>query len=167
MFQKDDYVVHGLKGVCQVKEVSRLDFVSNKDLYYTLIPVYDHQTLLYVPVNSDKIKLREVLTREEAKRWLMELPKKDAVWYADDRERKSVMERAMTVGNQEEWSLLVNGIYQKKMQKIDSGKRLTDRERELYRSVQGILLGELAQMLGSTPEKIEECILSDSSMKVL
>lgn len=166
MFQKEEFVVHGLKGVCLIKDISRLDFVQNKDLYYTLVPIYDHQTLLYVPVDSEKSKLRKILDQKEARLWLDELPRKGTVWYADDKERRQAMERAMISGDQNQWASIVNGLYHKKLQKAQSGKRFTDRERELYRNARGVLLGELAAVLNSTPERLEEQILEKMEEKI-
>lgn len=165
MFEKDTYVVHGLKGVCKVRDISRLDFVKSRELYYTLVPVYDSQTLLYIPVNSEKAKLRERLSPQEARRWLEELPEQGEVWYGDDKERKLGIERAMGSGDQKDWSAVVNGIYGKKLQKLQSGKKFTDREREFFRIAGNLLLGEVASALGSDPGEIENLILEKMKEK--
>ena len=74
-FKAGDYMMYGTVGVCQVKEISRLSFMRDKKLYYTLVPVFDRGSMIYIPVDNQKVVMRPVISREEAEVFIEQLPK--------------------------------------------------------------------------------------------
>ena len=68
MFKIGEYVVYGHNGVCQVTEIGPLKTVTKDEgkLYYTLIPYGVKGSTVFAPVDSQKLPLRRILSREEA-----------------------------------------------------------------------------------------------------
>ena len=68
MYEIGEYIVYGNAGVCKVVETVKMPVPGTKDdkLYYTLDPVYDKGCRLFVPVDSQKVKMRPILTKKEA-----------------------------------------------------------------------------------------------------
>ena len=59
MFKKGEYILYGTVGVCQVEGISKPDFSNNDKVYYSLVPKFDQDTTIYIPVDSPKVKMRE------------------------------------------------------------------------------------------------------------
>ena len=74
MFKKGEYILYGTVGVCQVEGISKPDFSNNDKVYYSLVPKFDQDTTIYIPVDSPKVKMREIMTRQEAEQFILALP---------------------------------------------------------------------------------------------
>ena len=61
MFNEGDLIVYGASGVCRVGETIQME---GKD-YLKLCPVFQRETI-FMPLFSDKVRVRSVITREEA-----------------------------------------------------------------------------------------------------
>ena len=81
MFQRDDYVFYESGGICKIVDiqVSPLDSMPQGQTYYVLQSVHENNGVMYIPVNSDKIFLRRLLTRREADLLLDEIESIDAI----------------------------------------------------------------------------------------
>ena len=68
MFSKNEYVFHESAGVCIISDirVAPLEGMPSDRNYYVLKPLLDANSVVYLPVDSDRVFLRRLLTREEA-----------------------------------------------------------------------------------------------------
>ena len=67
MFQAGDVIVCGSHGVCRVEKVGPLSSVADKDrIYYTLRPLYERGSVVFTPVDNQKMVIRPVISRERA-----------------------------------------------------------------------------------------------------
>ena len=68
MFKVGEYVVYGHNGVCRITKIGPLETVAkDKDrLYYTLIPFGETGSTVFAPVDSQKIPMRKIISKEEA-----------------------------------------------------------------------------------------------------
>ena len=74
MFNEGDLIVYGASGVCRVGEMIQLE---GKD-YLKLYPVYQRETI-FMPLFSDKVRVRSVITREEAENVITDAAGRDAL----------------------------------------------------------------------------------------
>ena len=67
MFQPGELLVYGTTGVCRVEEITAPDFTraDRGRQYYLLRPLYQ-DGVIYAPVDSGKVPIRPVISREEA-----------------------------------------------------------------------------------------------------
>ena len=65
MFQAGDVIVCGTHGVCRVEKVGPLSSaVADRDrLYYTLKPLYERGSVVFTPVDNEKMVIRPVISR--------------------------------------------------------------------------------------------------------
>ena len=70
MFKIGDYVAHYKEGVCEVVNIGKIDMGSSDKEYYTLKPVYDAAGTVYTPVDNKREQIRQLITKEEAKKVL-------------------------------------------------------------------------------------------------
>ena len=75
MFQTGELVVYGATGVCRVEEIVGLD-QPGRDRgrkYYLLKPLWQ-DGVIYAPVDSAKVPMRPVMSREEAEALIDRMP---------------------------------------------------------------------------------------------
>ena len=67
MFQPGELLVYGTTGVCRVEEIATPDLTraDRGRRYYLLRPLHQ-DGVIYAPVDSGKVAIRPVISREEA-----------------------------------------------------------------------------------------------------
>ena len=73
MYETGQLVVYGTTGVCRVEGTGTPDLKGVTKLYYLLRPLYQ-DGVIYAPVDSEKVPIRPVISREEAERLVALIP---------------------------------------------------------------------------------------------
>ena len=73
MYQPGELVVYGATGVCRVEELTHLPGGDRKKQYYLLKPLWQ-DGVIYAPVDSEKVPMRPVISREEAEALIDQIP---------------------------------------------------------------------------------------------
>lgn len=68
MFEVNDKVVYGIVGVCEVEEIAAPPIKGIEGDYYFLQPVYDDKGIIYSPVNSTKVQIRSIISKNECEK---------------------------------------------------------------------------------------------------
>ena len=160
MFKKGEYILYGTVGVCQVEGISKPDFSNNDKVYYSLVPKFDQDTTIYIPVDSPKVKMREIMTRQEAEQFILALPSVEAKQYANDKERPQAYRQILESGDCTELASMIKEISEMEQNRRGKGKPLSIRERDGVKSARKLLFGELATALDICPEEIPDYITS-------
>lgn len=111
MFQINDLVVYGKNGVCSVKGIGTLSLINNDRIYYTLVPVYNKEEIIYAPVENGRIVMREVISREDAKELIDIFPDLEETVVADERDRENCYKQTLLGCNCEKLASMIKTIY--------------------------------------------------------
>lgn len=68
MFEVNDKVVYGIVGVCEVEDIAAPPIKGIEGEYYFLQPVYDDKGIIYSPVNSTKVQIRSIISKNECEK---------------------------------------------------------------------------------------------------
>ena len=149
MYQVNDSVVYGTHGVCEVVAVGRLSMsVADRKLkYYTLRPVYQKDSMIYVPVDHVKLPMRLVLNKEEAKKLVEEIPSLETIWITNEKEREDQYKEAVRSGDCRELVRIIKTIYLHKKERIESGKKVAAVDERYFYQAEELLYEELAYAL--------------------
>lgn len=158
MFKIGDFVLYGTVGVCEVDRISRTDFSGNDRLYYYLVPRYEKDTTIYTPVDSDKVMMRRIMTREEAKCFALAWPTVECKQYANDKERPQAYQQAIRSGDCMELASMIKEISLIEQSRRGSGRMLAVREKDGVKAARRLLFGELAAALDICPEEVPDYI---------
>ena len=144
MYQVNDSVMYGTHGVCEVTAVGRLSMsvADRKKKYYTLRPVYQKDSLVYVPVDNVKLPMRLVLTGKEAEELVEEIPQLETIW----------------IGN--ELVRIIKTIYLHKKERLDEGKKVAAVDERYFHQAEELLYEELAYALNMEVDQIGDYIAS-------
>jgi CarD family transcriptional regulator len=156
VYKINDYVVYGMQGACQIKDIMEVDFGHKGTLYYKLVPACDKEGEIYVNVETGEKKMRSLVSEDEARRMIKELPKVKSHWIADSRERERVYKQAICEGDYEEIMGIMHGLFEKRQARIRQGKRQTELDDRIFRNTKRVFFGELAVVLDTDIDRVEK-----------
>lgn len=154
MFEKDDFVMYGNAGACQILDVRKEKFGKEEELYYIMRPLNGESSTIYFPVASEKVSMRKLLTSSEAHQLISSLPQIESEWIEDDQARKAHFEQILREGNRRELAALVKACYVAREAKQKEGKKLHMVDERMMEKAQRLLHGELAQVLDIPVEEV-------------
>ena len=113
VFLKGEYVVCGNKGVCKVEDVTTLDIsgVDKKREYYILKPIYMAGSTVYIPVDTAMESMRKVLSSEEAKQLIREIPEIPLITTTNDKLLEQEYKGCMKTNSCQELVKIIKTIY--------------------------------------------------------
>lgn len=161
MFQMNDYVVYGGSGVCKVAKIGSLDIngIDKNKLYYTLDPIYTKGSLVYTPINNTKVIMRKIITKDEARELIDDIPNIETIWIGDDKKRELVYKESMKKYDCLEWVKIIKTLYLRKQKRIEEGKKITNTDEKYLHKAEDCLYGELAITLEIPKDKMEKIII--------
>lgn len=158
MFEVGEYVVYGTNGVCRIESIGTLNMGMGDKEYYTLTPVYEKKSKLFIPVDSRKVIIRPVLTRQETDRLIDEIQDIDLLCIEDEKKREEVYKEAMRTCDSKQWVRIIKTLYLRKQNRISQGKKATSSDEKYLHMAQQNLYGELAFSLNIPREEVEQFI---------
>lgn len=160
MFAIGEYIVYGSTGVCKVIETKKMTTPGTKDdrLYYTLEPVYDKGCRLFIPVDNQKVKMRPILTKQEADELIGRIKEIDILMVTDEKNREEIYKEAIRTCSCEEWIRIIKTLYLRKKARLEAGKKVTSSDAKYMHLAEESLYGELSVVLGVPKNEMEEFI---------
>lgn len=160
MFQAGDVIVCGTHGVCRVEKVGPLSSaVADRDrLYYTLKPLYERGSVVFTPVDNEKMVIRPVISREEALRLIDGIRDAEALGIEDDRKREENYKTALKSCRAEELVKMIKTINARKRSRAARGKKATDADSRYVKLAEDYLYGELAISLDLERDQVKAFI---------
>lgn len=167
MFECGTMLVHPTYGVCKIVSVGKLDMKNTKDdkMYYTLIPVYDSKSKLFIPTDSEGVGLRPILSKENAEKLVSRLVDMEPIVVQNEKEREKIFKETIRSGNCEEISRIIKTLYLRKKARVDAGKKAVSLEEKYLFMAREQLYGELAVSLGIEKTVVEEYIAQSIERK--
>lgn len=160
MFIKNDYVVHKVYGVCVINTITTLESLSSSrdKLYYSLSPVYETESVVYVPVDNSK-KLRALTTEAELLKTLDKIEETPTLWVSDERAREKSYKLALEKGEITDWLSIIKTIYDRKKQRDIKGKKLIGIDQKYIKIAENLLFGEIAVILKINKDDVKNFII--------
>ncbi len=156
-FQKDDYVVYGKMGVCQVVKCERISFGASDDgEYYVLTPMSDRRSLVYVPCNNADLmsRLRPLFSKLQIDEILQEVPESELCWIEDKNERASYFRSLMAEGDRCQLLRLIRCLYKRKQEKMIAGKMLSTSDEAMLQDCVRMVEEEFSVSLGISRDEV-------------
>lgn len=160
MFDIGEYVVYGNKGVCEVKKIGPVDIpgMSSERKYYTLSQVYTKGSTIFVPVDKEDSGLRYVLSKEEVKDLISEIPNIKPVWIQNDKEREQIFTENIRKADTKRLVEMIIALYERRERRIADGKKSTSTDERYFHAAEDILYGEIGIALGLDKSQAKEIL---------
>ena len=88
MFEIGQYIIYGSTGVCEIEDIRDERISGEKKSYYILKPVYISGSKIYAPVGVSEVRMRALITKDEAMALIDSMPDEETIWIEDDSARK-------------------------------------------------------------------------------
>lgn len=168
MYQVGDLIIYGSTGVCKVADITtrELDGKDKEQLFYVLDLLYQNCTI-FAPVNSTKVFMRPIISKEEAERIIDMIPAMQAEAY-HNRALNQLAEHYKTSLNTHECSDLIEltmSIYAKKQFAEQQKRRFGTVDEQFMKRAEELLFGELAAALDIPKDKVPKYISKRVSEK--
>ncbi len=161
MLKENELIMHESAGVCRLVGKEKLD--RHHGYYYVLHPLYDSSSTLYVPVDSEGIRLRPVMSREDALALIAKLSDVEVLHFASLNDQKQRSAEILKSGDQLRLAQLAKTIYQSQARRSRSSKNTYTSDHGILRQVEKLLFGELAVALGIERAAVQDFIAEQVS----
>ncbi|MCR4739512.1 MAG: CarD family transcriptional regulator [Lachnospiraceae bacterium] len=158
MYQEKDMVVYGSQSVCEVVSVGplpvKMALGDRKQKYYTLRPIYQRDSLVYVPVDNERAVMRPVISKTEAEMLVKKIPDIKAAWIEKDSEREQEYKKALSSCDPEKLIMIIKTLYKRRQARIDDGKKVTVIDERYFKMAEKQLYEELAYAMDMPKEDV-------------
>ena len=160
MYQIDAYVVYGNVGVCKVLDIGTLDMggVDNKKLYYTLEPLHSNGNTIYTPVESKKVVIRDLITKDAALEMIDEIPQIETLDTESSKSNEEKYKKALKKYEFKEFIRIIKTLHLKEKERSLEGKTMTNTDKKYMDAAKDCLYSELSVTLEIPIEKVEDFI---------
>ena len=159
MFQAGERIVCDHNCVCRILSIAEQPGLKKGTLYYELEPVGKPGSRIFVPVDSKKLVLRPVISREEVMKLIREIPQIETVWIVNEKKREEQYREIAKKYDCREWIKIIKTTYQRKKSRRQEGKKITYIDEKYMKMAQENLYGELGVSLSMPAEQVEDFIL--------
>lgn len=150
MFKVGDLIIYSMHGVCCIDDICERTFGNVKKNYYVLHPIEDDKLIINIPVDSDKIVMLDIITKEEAEEVLEAFKEPGIDWIDADNTRNNVYSGILKKGDRKEIIGVCSTLLKVKNKVGNKEKKLTAKDKELLDNIQRILYEELSIVLDTT-----------------
>lgn len=157
MYQSGELIVYGATGVCRVEEVTHL--TGGNRQYYRLKPLWQ-DGVIYAPVDSEKVSMRPVMSREEAEALIDRIPGIQAAVCRGNTVQALAQQYQSAVrdGGHQALVEMMKSICRKRDQAEAKNRRLGMVDERYMKQAERLLYGEVAAALEISYDEAESHI---------
>lgn len=154
MYNVGDVIIYSIHGLSQIDKICEKTFSDVTRTYYVLHPVGQSNLTISIPVDSDKVVMLQLLSREEAEEILQSFRLPGTSWIEDLKQRNKKNRILVKTGDRKEIALLINSLMRKKIELSMQNMKLYDQDLMLLNTIQNLLFKEIAASLECSVEEI-------------
>lgn len=151
VFEKGDYVYYASDGICRVEDLqyAPIKGMPPDRLYYVLRSLHTGNGVIYLPTDCDTVFIRRILSREEAKALLEELPDLPLIEAPDAKALRERYIESMKKHDPREWVRVIKTVTARaqKLAQVSRTQRLSETERSYADDAKRYLCSELSLSL--------------------
>lgn len=160
MFELNDYIVYGGKGVCVVEEITtpKIGGIDTSKEYYVLQPLNSKGSKIYTPVDNEKVLMRKIITKDDALKLIDDIPNIGMIWVEEDKRREETYKQAVNKHDCRELIKIIKTLYVRKQDCISKEKKITNTDKCYLKIAEEYLFGEMSVALEIPIDKVEAFI---------
>ncbi|MBR2765154.1 MAG: CarD family transcriptional regulator [Blautia sp.] len=160
MYQKGEYVVYGTNGPCMVEDVTKLKIpgCDAKRFYYVLRPVKTGKSVIYSPVDNEKVMIRPILSEEEATVLLQNIPQIALLEVESEKVREETYKNVLHDSDLRRWIGLMKMLCRRRRDRLKQGRKITTVDERYLKETEDLLGSELSLALGKDIETAKQML---------
>lgn len=145
-----EYIVNR-KQVCKIEDI----VTSRGKTYYSLAPIGDKTLKIKVPVDSTL--LRDLITKEELEKLLLDIPSIDAI---DDTDKmiENKYKELLKSGTHADLVKVIKTTYLRNKRRAENNKKLSEKDNDYNKRAEKYFYNEISVILGLNFDKTKEYI---------
>lgn len=159
MYQINDKIIYK-REVCIINEIKN-NYYNGKD-YYCVSPISDKTLTLNIPTDSPQI--RTLLTKEEALNIIENIPNIEEI-KVDDKSLENIYKELLSTDKEEDLVKIIKTTYLRNKKRVDSGKKIGDKDDIYFKKAESLLYNSLATSLNMTFDECKEYIINHIDKK--
>ena len=149
MYQIGELVQYGTSGVCRVEEIVQgVPWLQKDTECYLLVPVNKKEEKIYTPVDSDKIKMRRILSLEEVKELMGKVQEIEGPVVINEKQCEAIYREELYSVDCYRWLGLLKTLYTRRAARTAIGKKVTATDERYLKSVEERIREELTLVIG-------------------
>ncbi|MBP3376695.1 MAG: CarD family transcriptional regulator [Clostridia bacterium] len=160
MFSIGDNIIYGSEGVYTVTEFTTSPIDKNDTRqFYVLRPVHGPVgNVIITPVGNDKVKMRAVMSREDALDLIDKIPSLPTLTVEKEKNRREVYRVALAEASPEKFVGIIKTVTERRAEMLKLKKRLSESDNDYEKKAKFCLNGELAVSLGMRFDEVDSFI---------
>ncbi len=152
IYQVGEKVMHPMEGACYIKSIIKMQHGKEEKEYYTLVPLLNEKTIIYVPVlNNSANRIRKIMSLREIDEIGIEIEKVDYNWIDDNRKRQETFSVAIRSCDTVKITKVIIMMLQRELE-----KPLQCVDKDLLCKAQKFAYSEIAIVKGKSFEEVRE-----------
>lgn len=160
MFTVGQKIIYGNSGVCLVEKVGTMEGMGDRQ-YYTLKPLFIKDSTIFAPVDTDKVVMRPIVTKEEIDQIIADIPKLEQLWIADEKTREQNYKEALATADPRELIRIIKTIFPRKVQRIAQGKKVTASDERNFLAAEEALYREISVVLDKDIDAVQQMFIEE------
>lgn len=160
MFEQGDYIVYSSYGVCFIDEIVEKIIDASKRLYYVLHPIHEANSRILTPVDNKKVKMRAIMTPDEAEEVLDNITSNDCNPILDRKQRDLAYTKILKEGNPDELAEIINALTIESHEKEIDKKKVSATDKKYLDKAESLLYSELSISLSMDIDEVNDKVSS-------
>lgn len=156
MFEIGDKVIYGVVGVCEIEDIAKPPIKGIEGDYYFLQPVYDSKGIIYSPVKSNKVLIREIMTVKEAEKLIERARNCKKDYILNEKVTPNQYDEMIKSQNIFELMHLIRCLYNIKNERAKDLRKMKSADSRMLLAARKLLYGEMAVSLNRDIEEVTE-----------
>lgn len=162
MFEIGELIMCGGHGVCRVTAITGnpIDKLDRERKYYILEPVFEKGSTIYTPVDNEKIVMRKIMNKKDAKKLIGQIPDIETVWIKEEKSREQMYKEAIRTYDCQSLVQIIKTLYLRRQDRVQQGKKVLSSDEHYLKKAEELLYSEMSLALSIPKERVEEYIFS-------
>lgn len=158
MYNKGDYIIYGINGVCRIQDYMESESFGEKKTCYILRPLDQDGSKIFTPVDNQKVFMRPLISREEAAKLIEGIPQYDDMIFHERKDQEQEYKKILQKYDCTVYLRFIKALYRRRESRESKGKKITAMDEKYLTLAKRILLGELSVVLNLTVNDIDRLL---------
>lgn len=155
MFEIGEKIVYSFYGICKIADIVDKEVGDSTRQYYELLPLADSRSTIYTPIDSKKVLLRSIISRDEAQNILESMDDMEMEWPENVWKRNQEFKLITQNADIRENIMLYKALVNHQIKLNGAGKKMIIQDLKVLETVAKLVCAELTEALGIELEEVE------------